>query len=45
MIAIHGGEVLDYIQDAYMDKIRFVTSDDGDVSFDAVGMAVQEVYR
>ena len=33
------------MQDAYRDSLCFVTSDDGDISSDAVGMAVQEVYR
>ena len=36
---------MDFLQTAYLDSLAFVTSEDGDLCYDAVGMAVQEVYR
>ena len=45
LIFLHGGEIGDSLQSAYVDSFGFVLSDDGDVCYDGIGMAVQEVYR
>ena len=44
-VLIHGGEVEGSLQDTYINRIGFIESDDGDLSYDSVGMIVQEVYR
>ena len=45
LVVVHAGEIEDDVQDANMESLSFVTSDEGDLSFDAVWMSVQEVYR